>query len=84
MEVFCVTVEYEGVRPSDNYTSFTLWATLEGARRALKQERKDILKKPGWSKDTIEADEDDRFSATIDEYYSESYNVTISKEPVHE
>lgn len=31
MEVFCVTVEYEGVRPSDNYTSFTLWATLEGA-----------------------------------------------------
>lgn len=57
MEVFCVTVEYEGVRPSDNYTSFTLWATLEGARRALKQERKDILKKPGWSEDTIEADE---------------------------
>lgn len=84
MEVFCVTVEYEGVRPSDNYTSFTLWSTFEGAKSALIQEREDILKKDGWSEDNIEIDEADHFLAAIDEYYSESYNVAISKMPVYE
>lgn len=84
MEVFCVTVEYEGVRPSDNYTASTLWSSLEGARSALKKEREDILKMSGWSDDNIETDEDDHFIASEDEYYRESYDVTISKEIVHE
>ena len=84
MEVYCVQVEYEGIRPSDNYSSHTLWSTIEGARRALKSERDDILNKPGWSVNSIETDEDDHFYAYENGDFYESYEITITKEKIHE
>ena len=84
MEVYCVQVEYEGVYRADDYVAHTLYATLEGAKRGLRQERNEILRKPGWSEDSIIEDEDDHFYATGDEYYNESYLITINKEIVYD
>ncbi len=84
MKVFCVQVEHESSRLSENYTNHTLWSTLEGARKALKEERAAILRNPGWSESSIETDEDNRFSAYEEDPYFESYLVTIFEEPVHE
>ena len=84
MDVYNVQVEYEGKRPSDNYSSHTLWATMEGAKAALKSERDDILNKPGWSLNSIETDEEDHFFAYENGDFYESYEITITKETVHE
>ena len=80
MEVYCVQVEYVGVYREDDYIAHTLYATLEGAKRGLKQERNDILSKPGWGEDSIIKDEEDEFIAIGNEYYNESCCITINKE----
>lgn len=83
MEVYSVQVEYEGECPSDNWTNYTLWSTLEGAKRGLKQERNNILGSNSWlnNENCIEIDEDNHFYAYDDQ---DSYNITICKEKVHE
>lgn len=83
MEVYCVQVEYEGERPSDNWTNHTFWSTLEGAKSNLKAERDQILKENSWfnNVDCIEIDTEDHFYVHDDQ---ESYCITINKEPVHE
>ena len=83
MEVYCVQVEFKGERPSDNWTAHTLWSTLEGAKRDLKQERDEILSSHSWlnNEDCIDTDEEDHFCA-VDGW--ESYNIAIIKETVHE
>lgn len=84
MVVYSVDVEYEGIRPSDNYKAHTLWSTIEGARKALKSERDEILRKPGWSENSIETDEDDHFFAYENGDFYESYEITITEEKVYE
>ena len=83
MEVYCVQVEYECERASDNWMNHTLWSTLEGARRGLKQERDEILSCHSWlnNENCIDTDGEDRFFVFDDQ---ESYCVTIYKEIVHE
>lgn len=83
MEVYSVQVEYAGERPGENWHGHTLWSTLEGARRGLKSERDSILHKKTWlnNENCIEIDEEDHFLAGDDQ---ESYDITISKEKVHE
>lgn len=83
MEVYCVQVEFEGERASDDWTAHTLWSTLEGAKRGLKQERDEILSSHSWlnNENCIDTDEEDHFFAFDDQ---ESYNITIYQETVHE
>lgn len=84
MEVYCVLIEYSGVYREDDYTVQTLYASLEGAQRGLREKRDEILRKPGWNVDSIVEDEDNRFFAIGDEQYNESCRIIIYKEPVHE
>ncbi len=84
MKVFCVKVEYKCPIQGENYIDHTLWSTREGARKALKEKRDAILREPGWSEDSIETDELDRFFAYEDNEYYESYAVVVYEETVHE
>ncbi len=85
MEVYSVTVEYRGSHSSDDYTSFTLWSTLEGARKALQKEREYALQKAKcFGCYNIETDTADCFVVSEGEYYGGVYNITINIEPIHE
>lgn len=83
MEVYCVQVKFEGERASDDWTTHTLWTTLEGAKRGLKQARDAILYSHSWlnNENCIDTDEEDHFFAFDDQ---ESYNIIIYQETVHE
>lgn len=83
MEVYCVKVEYEGIRVSNNSTCHILWSSLEGAKESLKRERDYILQHNPWlnNENCIEKDEDEYFYVHDDDDY---YTVTISKETVHD
>ncbi len=81
MEVFSVNVRYEGMRPSDGYMAYNLYKTIDGAIAGLKSERDSILNNHPWLKHEIETDEKDHFLAFDD---SESFEIDITKETVHE
>lgn len=83
MEVYCVQVEYQGERASDNWNNHTLYSSLKGAKQGLKNNRDSILKDNPWlnNEDCIDTDDDRNFFVHDDQ---ESYEITINKEPVHE
>lgn len=82
MEVYCLNVDYRGMRPSDNWENHTLFASVEGARKQFREERKSALMTLYCREDDIEKDDDDHFFAYNDD--NESFEITIYRERVYE
>lgn len=83
MEIYSVTTTYNGARACDDYTSSTLYSSLQSATKHLQSERKAIFNDNPWLKneDCIVSDTDKYFCVSDTD---ESYEVVISKETVHD